>query len=190
MARSISVALLKYAHVVDGSDGIIFMIPCQKNDQEGDNTTFSKHLYCNPDNPLVCPILALALWVFSRPYIPEESQSVGVCVFDGAAEKRFSEWLTQRMKLLAQDGNHWARDIGTHSFRKGAATYCLGFPQCPDWISVFLRAGWSLGKVQDKYIHGGDGGDQYAGRVSAGLDYTSPRFGILQPHFKSNESGI
>ena len=38
-----------------------------------------------------------------------------------------------------------AFDIGTHSFRKGVATFVAGCVAGPSAISIFLRAGWSLG---------------------------------------------
>ena len=39
------------------------------------------------------------------------------------------------------------KGIGTHSCRKGCPSYLLG--------KVYLRAGWSLGNVQDRYIYEG-----------------------------------
>ena len=53
-------------------------------------------------------------------------------------------------------------------------------------VNVYLRAGWSLGNVQDRYIFAGAGGDQIVGRAAAGLPITDMRFAVLAPHF-SNE---
>lgn len=36
-------------------------------------------------------------------------------------------------------------------------------------VQVYLRAGWSLGNVQDRYIFAGPGGDQLVGRAVCGL---------------------
>lgn len=41
-------------------------------------------------------------------------------------------------------------DFGTHSFRKGVVTFICGIIDGPNLASVFLRAGWSLGQVQDR----------------------------------------
>ncbi|OQR83456.1 hypothetical protein THRCLA_23146 [Thraustotheca clavata] len=52
-------------------------------------------------------------------------------------------------------------DVGSHSFRKGVASFlssCSGGPQA---VSVWLRAGWNLGAVQGRYIFQGSGGDQF-----------------------------
>ena len=59
-------------------------------------------------------------------------------------------------------------DIGTHSCRKGAATAISNCPGGPQSVSIWLRAGWSLGSVQDRYIFAGSGGDQFVGRAAAG----------------------
>lgn len=46
-------------------------------------------------------------------------------------------------------------DIGTHSRRKGSPTYVLGMIEGPNPVQVYLRSGWSLGNVQDRYIFAG-----------------------------------
>ncbi len=41
-------------------------------------------------------------------------------------------------------------DFGTHSFRKGVASYVAGVIGGPGIVAIFLRAGWSLGQVLDR----------------------------------------
>ena len=48
---------------------------------------------------------------------------------------------------------------------------------------MYLRAGWSLGNVQDRYIFAGSGGDQLVGRAVSGLPVNESSFAILPPHF-------
>jgi hypothetical protein len=48
--------------------------------------------------------------------------------------------------------------IGTHSFRKGIATFLSSVPGGPSAIAIYLRAGWSLRAVQQRYIFEGEGG--------------------------------
>jgi hypothetical protein len=44
-------------------------------------------------------------------------------------------------------------DIGTHSGRKGAATYASsGSTSGPSAAAIHLRAGWAMGGVQDTYL--------------------------------------
>ena len=74
------------------------------------------------------------------------------------------------------------KDIGTHSNRKGASSYCLLWPVISA-VQVYLRAGWSLGNVQDRYIIAGAGADQLVGRAVSGLPINSNEFSALPPHF-------
>ena len=53
----------------------------------------------------------------------------------------------------------------------------------PSTVQVFLRAGWSLGNVQDRYLFAGAGGDQLTGRVLSGLPFNDSSFSSLPPHF-------
>lgn len=69
--------------------------------------------------------------------------------------------------------------------RKGGATYALSFPGGPSAVAVYLRAAWSLGPTQCRYVFAGDGGDQFVGRVLAGLPINSIDFAILPPRFDS-----
>jgi hypothetical protein len=76
-------------------------------------------------------------------------------------------------------------DIGTHSIRKGAATYIsTGTTDCPPSMAIRLRAGWTLGGVMDRYIFQCESGDCFVGRLVSGLPILSANFGILPPHFE------
>ena len=59
------------------------------------------------------------------------------------------------------------KDIGTHSCRKGAASWCLGQVGGPNPVTVYLRMGHSLGKLKDRYIFLSEGQDQLCGRVAS-----------------------
>ena len=50
-------------------------------------------------------------------------------------------------------------------------------------MNIYLRAGWSVGAVQDRYIFAGPGGDQIVGRCVAGLPINNRDFTTLPPHF-------
>ena len=55
----------------------------------------------------------------------------------------------------------------------------------PSAVMVYLRAGWSLGNVPDRYIFPGAGGDQLVGRFVTLLPPNKPEFASLPPHFTS-----
>jgi len=81
-------------------------------------------------------------------------------------------------------------DIGSHSFRKGIATFLSGMPGGPSPVSIYLRAGWSLGPVQARYILGGGGGDQLCGRAATGISLNDPAFADLPPHFDLSKGAV
>lgn len=80
--------------------------------------------------------------------------------------------------------------IGTHSFRKGVATFLSSMVGGPSPIAIYLRAGWSLGPVQSRYIMEGQGGDQLCGIAATGLTMTSTEFACLPPHFNASDGSV
>jgi hypothetical protein len=101
-------------------------------------------------------------------------------------ESRFSKYLTN---LCLEKENELVGmgmvigTVGTHSFRKGIATFLSGMIGGPGPIAIYLRAGWSWGPVQSRYILEGEGGDQVCGRAATGLSLISPEVSSLPPHF-------
>ena len=75
-------------------------------------------------------------------------------------------------------------DIGSHSIRKGAATYCSSGPTAyPSSTSIHLRAGWALGGVQVRYLRYEKAGDMHVGRTVSGLPTDQAEFAMLPPYF-------
>ncbi len=60
----------------------------------------------------------------------------------------------------------------------------------PTSVAIWLRAGWSLGPVQSRYIFQGQGGDQFVGRAATLLELNSIDFSVLPPHFSTNEGPV
>jgi hypothetical protein len=182
IARCVSVGGLMYNHVSWENDSMVFVFPSHKGDKEGRNA-LPKHVYANTAEPSICPILSFAVCVFTRGYEREGSK---MTIFAGDAESRFSKWLsnlcTANKDLLQNHGVEISM-IGTHSFRKGIASFLSGTHGGPTAISIYLRAGWSLGPVQSRYILEGEGGDQVCGRAASGLPLTDVSFANLPPHF-------
>lgn len=184
-SRSNSVAGLRTHHISWAGDALVVDLSKQKADQTGEKIT-PKHVYANPHQPEICPILSLGLHVFSTSFRSEDDTG-NAQLFMGNFYDVFQSWLPIGVASLMQHGLK-PEDFGTHSFRKGIATYAAGFIGGPSILSIFLRAGWSLGQVQDRYITFSDGGDQFCGHVACGLDMTSERFSVLPPHFGSDEA--
>jgi hypothetical protein len=81
--------------------------------------------------------------------------------------------------------------IGTHSARKGAATYSAsGCTVCPSMSSICNRAGWKLGGTRDKYIKYEAAGDQFLGRTLCGLNSLTKHFSVSPPFFNMTEEEL
>ena len=75
-------------------------------------------------------------------------------------------------------------EISTHSYRKGSVSHAAsGSTQGPPIVAVCLRAGWKLGGVLNTYLCLENAGDQFVGRVAAGLPLLTKDFTVLPPRF-------
>lgn len=188
MSRSESVDKLMLNHIDWNGDSLTIEEQGQKADQRGENK-YTKHIYANPFDPEICPILSLAILVVTTLNIDELTY---LQLFAGTNSKdRFGKNLQSILSKLTVDEmitlGDTIDDIGTQSIRKGSGTYCLGQVAGPNPVAVSLRMGQSLGTIRDKYIFEGDGLDQLCGRMVSGLPFNDEKFSVLPPHF--NEEG-
>jgi hypothetical protein len=186
MARSVSVSGIMFDHIQWVNDSLTIVFPKHKGDQDGSNAA-PKHVYANPSNPTICPVLALAVWVFC---IGMRREGTSRLLFGDVekAENKFSKWLHAMCGDCVADlllMGLIILDIGSHSFRKGIATFLSGIPGGPTAIAIYLRAGWSLGPVTSRYILEGGGGDELCGRAATGNSMNDYTFADLPPHFAS-----
>ena len=168
MARCHSVGALMCQHINWEDDCLVVTLTKHKGDQTGEQEGRAKHVYANPFMPQVCPVLALAVYIFSTP----RKRTDKLQLFEGAnPEARYVKVMHRALEMMPDSLNLGAckKDIGTHSNRKGSATYVLGLSSAINAAQVYLRAGWSLGNVPDRYIFAGTGGDQLTGRALCGL---------------------
>lgn len=134
--------------------------PKHKGDQEGNNC-YPKHVFAYTTNPTICPVLSMAVLIFSSGWRRDGARHMLFC--GSATESRFGKWLREVLAnstATLQTLGNVSFEIGTHSFRKGVATFVAGCPAGPSPINIFLRAGWSLGAVTSRYIFSGQRGDQ------------------------------
>ena len=162
------------------------IIQSSENDQEGSRNWHPRHVYANSADPVVCVILALMEYLCVFPEVLSDPDGR---LFPGAAaqEKRFGEILG---KILAKHKTelelmgYKQGDITVHSIRKGATTYATsGTTAAPNTAAVNNRGGWSFGGVRDVYMLYERAGDQYVGRVLAGMDVLSHEFAAMNPDF-------
>jgi hypothetical protein len=171
-------------HLQWPDDSLIVYFAHQKNDQQGKRAAFRWHLFCNPFNKYVCPVFALSLWLASNK---EMTMSDGH-LFPGSNQqlrfnKLFRSFLNEHSQLVHDCGCD--PDLrGVHSFRKGTLTFLSsGSTAGPTSGAIHQRARWSQRKVNDTYILFERAGDQFIGRILAGLNIHQHIVAVLPPRF-------
>ena len=156
-------------------DALTIVFPKHKGDKDG-KEGMVRHVYANPKDPAIDPILAMAVYMFACFGARSAGEGHSNLLFGAEeSERRFNKWLLAAVADAEGDlAEHSTaiEDIGSHSFRKGTATFLSAMVGGPSPVSIYLRADWSLG-VQKRYILEGGGNDQLAGRAAAGLDINS-----------------
>ena len=125
MARSGMVADIILAAITMEGDAIGIEFAMHKGDQDGERK-FKRHVYANPTDPLICPFLALAVYVFGTSGFGQSLDGAAAMLFGkSGGEGRFTEFLRVLLKEVGDQLGTMgldASDIGTHSFRKGTVT--------------------------------------------------------------------
>ena len=184
MKRAENCVNAKIAHIRFEEDSLLFEFAKSKNHQDGEEHLGPWHLYANPKQPWLCPVLALAKYLLTYP----ESLCGNKPLFEGKDQyshycKIFSEVLKKNEEDLNLLGVEIG-DLGSHSNRKGVATMVAGGCTCsPPIISICLRAGWVMGGVKDRYLKYASAGDQYVGRCANCSDQNTKEFALSPPYF-------
>lgn len=184
MCRTDNTQKIMLQHLHWSGDSFQVYFGQMKNDQEGDSLKDARHVYANPLRPCCCPLLSIGMYLLLMPcdsaLFPGTSQS-------SRFSKILSKVILENRDYSLQCGIEDPSDIGTHSIRKGAATYCCsGCTGGPDIGSVSSRCGWKLSGVLDRYIKYEAAGDMFVGRCVSGLPLDSDMFAILPPHFNDS----
>ena len=179
---------VKHTHIEWSEDALTVYWAWMKNDQAGENPRDPRHVYANPLQPEICPILALGMYWLCFEFSTESNK-----LFPGSKQDdRFNTTLGRVLESPAgkeelERRGLSASDLGSHSVRKGGTTYVSsGTTAAPSQSAICIRGGWSQGKVRDIYMRWEAAGDQYTGRTLSGLPTLSGDFGILPPFFSSS----
>jgi hypothetical protein len=184
MSRSKNVTNICLTHF-DWRDDALTILFCQTKTDQGGDRAHPRHVYANPFKPEICPILGLGVF-----FLLTEWKEGDVALFGGGHQySHFSKGFKALIKASFDQLRQWISDIiewGTHSFRKGSATFCCSGSTAGAHISaVSNRAGWKQPGVQDTYLVFSDAGDQVVGRIAAGLPLDCAEFAILPPMFRN-----
>ena len=188
MCRVMNTVEIKLQHLQWSEDALCVVFPKMKNDQTGERPRDPRHVYANPLMPEICPVLSLGIYLLCFGFTDQMQ------LFPGTKQDdRFSRCLkrifatSEGREQLRHEGRE-ASDFGTHSLRKGSATYvCSGTTASPSTSATHRRCGWSMGKVPDVYLRYEAAGDQHVGRTVTGLPPLGAEFAILPPHFKASD---
>jgi hypothetical protein len=139
MARSNTVFSLLWNNFGWSGDCLTILYEKSKTNQEGENRV-PRHVYANPDDPVICQILALGIKICSE----ESSNSVSFEVFPAeTADSSFANWFKKVLSVLSEDELNLIDipidRISSHSSRKGGATFVFGITDGPDSDSIKLR---------------------------------------------------
>ena len=184
ISRSEATESISFSQMTWESDHLKIYFARHKSDQIGLNKDEARHVYSNPCCPVVCPVRALASYCLAFPLVFID----GGKLFPGSDQKsRFGKSLHKILnnnKDLYHAKHVDPEELGTHSIRKGAATYCCaGVHPGPPIVSVCLRAGWTIGRVKERYLKYENAGDELVGRTLTGIPPTSCEFGISCVYF-------
>jgi len=170
-------------HLEWRDDALLIYFAHEKTDQTQSKPGDPRHIYANPYQPAICPVLSLGIFFLAFDITKNDdpqifSGSDQYCRFHKSLKELFAECMTLGCSVQA---------YGTHSIRKGAATFASsGTTACPSYAAISLRAGWSMGGVSSAYIHYHGAGDQHVGRTVSGLNPLHPSFAVLPPCFVSD----
>ena len=185
MCRASNTVSIHLHHLGWSDDCLLVYFAHMKNDQTGERKRDPRHIYGNPHDPVVCPLVAISTYLSTC----NVTGTKDTCIFPGPSQyKRFSKYLAKILmeheREIENEFGVEIKHLGVHSFRKGAATYVSSGSTCaPPQVATNLRAGWTMGGIQDTYLKYEGAGDQYVGRVVAGLPVCSAKFAVLPPQF-------
>lgn len=189
MSRSSNVTRICFDDLDWKDDALTILFCTTKTDQGGDRT-YPRHVYANPLKPEICPILALGVYLMLSEFGADDVKLFGGGNQYSHFSTSFKKWMKRVLDTLAQ----WVVTVmewGTHSFRKGAATFCCSGSSAGAHISaVSNRCAWKQPGVQDTYLIYADAGDQVVGRIVCGLPLDSVNFSILPPFFTHPDAEV
>lgn len=189
MCRSRNSLAICSSHMGWSEDALTILFAHQKNDQSGDRRD-PRHVYANPTMPHICPILSLGIYLIVYP-MREGHPALFSGDYDRFRKILKNFYQTEEVKVVLSKFGLSPDDLGTHSCRKGACTYCTsGTTGGPGTAPVHLRAGWVMPSVHGTYMKYEAAADQFVGRTVCGLPSSSPDFAILPPFFIRESENI
>ena len=123
-----------------------------KNDQCGERKRDPRHVSANPVMPKICPITSIGIYLLCFDVNFDANLFPGNAQYDGF-RKLLVNILTKNCAEELLSRGMLPTDIGTHSVKKGATSFCSGGSTVgPSGTAVKPRGGWTMGGIQDTYM--------------------------------------
>ncbi|KAL7578468.1 hypothetical protein ACA910_011537 [Epithemia clementina (nom. ined.)] len=155
-----------------------------KADQRGKEAKHQCHIYANPFQPIICPVLLLSMY-FTCCF--NNVQHTNGFLFPGRNQYQHFSTILRRVLLKHEEEVSLmgmdTSDLGTHSIRKGAITNMSSLPSGPSVAAICIRADWMLGNVKDIYMRYISAGNQLVVRCLALFPLLKTEFAVLPPLF-------
>ena len=184
LGRAERIGRLRFQWMSWTDDCLLVKIPTTKSDQAGSMSYF-KRVYANALNPFVCPILALAIEVFSR----NSSEADPDRVFPGSLPHQihnfgFKTFLRKTFGLtgLGVDSSR----ITGHS-PKRSAIMTVSDCEVIQWHSAELRADHKCGITSSYQTSPAPQQDGIMGRILSCLPFGEREFNLAPPHFDAKD---
>lgn len=192
MCRAGNTSTICYEHMAWKEDALSVLFAQMKNDPLGTRPKDPRHLYANPCYPEICCVLALGIYLLcsdvrnmSKMLFPGEKQ------YDRYSQILKREYSTPDTAQFLTSVGVDPANLGTHSTRKGAATYVTsGTTSAPAMAAIQIRCGWTLEGVQSRYARYENAGDHVVGRTVAGLPVNGPEFAYIPPYFRNRSPAV
>jgi hypothetical protein len=140
MCRSKNTVCINRQHISWHGDAMTVKFSHSKKDMEGKDSGKKRHIYANSEMPEICCPTSLGRYLAAFPASPTGKLFVGRSQYN-----RFRVILAKILSDHAEEVGRMGVDpfeIGVHSIRKGAATYCSSGTNCgPSFAAICNRSG-------------------------------------------------
>ena len=183
LGRATQVSKITYDWIWWQDDSMVIKVPTQKGDKNG-LLSYWKRVYANPLKPWLCPVLALAVHVFS--ITPANSFTSRVFSGDGNSfTLRFKTFMKWAFPEETIEGIPKHR-ITSHSPKRSGMCLVIG-NEVVKWDAAELRADHKVGLTSIYQSCAAPQQDGIMGRLLAGLEFATAAFNVAPHHFKNED---
>ena len=170
MARSNNCVNMHVQYIQWRSDSLIYYFGTSQVNQMGDIANDPWHVYSNPKNPKICPVIDLDKYFFYHTNI----LTINTKLFPGNDQYGtildiFHKIINNNLEEFQYLGVDKGK-LGSHYVSKGVIKIVSnGCTVSTPMDSIYLRACWIMGTIKDRYIQYEKAGDQFVGRSVTGI---------------------